>query len=140
MHATCRMHTAIAKVFHGKRPGACVDVKQAVVVRTDLGMGRGKIAAQAGHACVLGAEHIRKTHPEWFSQWFEAGQKKIVLKVPGIKELHEIKRHAVEIGLPCLEVADAGHTQVSPGTVTCVSVGPAPENLIDKITRDLKLL
>ena len=41
---------------------------------------------------------------------------------------------------PWSEVTDAGHTQISPGTTTCISIGPAPENLIDKITGDLKLL
>ena len=39
------------------------DIKQVIAVRTDLGMGKGKIAAQVGHACVLGAEHVRKSHP-----------------------------------------------------------------------------
>ena len=38
------------------------DIKQVIAVRTDLGMGKGKIAAQVGHACVLGAEHVRKSH------------------------------------------------------------------------------
>ena len=52
-------------------------IKQVIVVRTDLDMGKGKIAAQVGHACVLGAEHVRKSNPEWFSQWWE-GQEKIV--------------------------------------------------------------
>ena len=41
-------------------------IKQVIVVRTDLDMGKGKIAAQVGHACVLGAEHIRKSNPDWF--------------------------------------------------------------------------
>ena len=27
------------------------DIKQVIAVRTDLGMGKGKIAAQVGHAC-----------------------------------------------------------------------------------------
>ena len=45
-----------------------VGIKQVIVVRTDLDMGKGKIAAQVGHACVLGAEHVRKSNPEWFSQ------------------------------------------------------------------------
>jgi PTH2 family peptidyl-tRNA hydrolase len=115
------------------------EIKQVIVVRTDLDMGKGKIAAQVGHACVLGAEHVRKSHPEWFKEWW-AGQEKVVVKVSGIKELQEIKRHAIDLDLPWSEVSDAGHTQLAPGTTTCISIGPAPENLIDKITGDLKLL
>ena len=68
------------------------DIKQVIVVRTDLDMGKGKIAAQVGHACVLGAEHVRKSHPEWFEKWW-GGQEKVVVKVSGLKELQEIKRH-----------------------------------------------
>ena len=41
---------------------------------------------------------------------------------------------------PWSEVTDAGHTQIAPGTITCLSIGPAPEENIDKITGDLKLL
>lgn len=115
------------------------DIKQVIVVRVDLDMGKGKIAAQVGHACVLGAENVRRSHPEWYEQWW-AGQEKIVLKVSALKELDNVKRHAIDLNLPWSEVSDAGHTQLAPGTTTCISIGPAPENLIDKITRDLKLL
>ncbi len=122
-------------IFH-----ICMDeIKQVIVVRTDLDMGKGKIAAQVGHASVLGAEHVRKSHPEWFKEWW-TGQEKVVVKVSGIKELQEIKRHAIDLDLPWSEVSDAGHTQLAPGTTTCISIGPAPENLIDKVTGDLKLL
>ncbi len=114
-------------------------IKQVIVVRTDLDMGKGKIAAQVGHACVLGAEHVRKSNPEWFSEWW-TGQEKIVLKVANLKELEQVKQDAIEFDVPWSEVTDAGHTQISPGTITCISIGPAPEEKIDKITGDLKLL
>jgi PTH2 family peptidyl-tRNA hydrolase len=114
-------------------------IKQVIVVRNDLGMGKGKIAAQVGHACVLGAENVRRSHPEWFEQWW-TGQEKIVLKVNSLKELEEVKQGAIELGLPWSEVTDAGHTQIAPGTFTCLSIGPAPEELVDKITSNLKLL
>jgi len=61
-------------------------------------------------------------------------------QVSGLKDLHEVKRHAIDLNLPWSEVIDAGHTQIDSGTTTCISIGPAPENLIDKITGDLKLL
>jgi PTH2 family peptidyl-tRNA hydrolase len=114
-------------------------IKQVIVVRADLGMGKGKIAAQVGHACVLGAENVRKSHPDWFEKWW-ASQEKIVLKVNSEKELQEVKKSAIELGLPWAEVTDAGHTQIAPGTFTCISIGPAPEELVDKITNELKLL
>ena len=117
----------------------CVAIKQVVIVRTDLDMGKGKIAAQVGHACGQGAEHVRKSNSEWFSEWWEA-QEKVVLKVSSLKELEQIIQDATELDLPCSSVADAGRTQLAPGTMTCVSIGPAPEEKIDKITGDLKLL
>ncbi len=115
------------------------NIKQVIAVRTDLDMGKGKIAAQVGHACVMGAEHVRKSHPEWFDEWW-GGQEKVVVKVGSMKELEKIKQDAIELDVPWSEVSDAGHTQLAPGTTTCVSLGPAPENLIDKITGELKLL
>jgi PTH2 family peptidyl-tRNA hydrolase len=94
------------------------NIKQVIVVRTDLEMGKGKIAAQVGHACVLGTENVRT----------------------GPKELENVKNHAIDLDLPWSEVTDAGHTQIAPGTTTCISLGPAPEELINKVTGDLKLL
>ncbi|MFB5611654.1 MAG: peptidyl-tRNA hydrolase Pth2 [Nitrosopumilaceae archaeon] len=115
------------------------NIKQVIAVRTDLDMGKGKIAAQVGHACVLGAENVRKSHPDWFEEWW-GGQEKVVVKVGSMKELEKIKQDAISLDVPWSEVSDAGHTQLPPGTTTCISLGPAPENLIDKITGDLKLL
>ena len=103
-------------------------------------MGAGKIAAQVGHACVLGAERVLELHPDWYNEWVRSGQEKVVVKVSSLKQLEQVKRHAISLGLPWSEVTDAGHTQISPGTVTCISIGPAPEITIDKVTKDLKLL
>mgnify|MGYP002413655550 FL=1 len=116
-----------------------MEIKKVIAVRTDLDMGKGKIASQVGHACVLGAEHVRKSIPEWFSEWW-IGQEKVVLKVANLKELEQVKQDAIELGIPWSEVTDAGHTQIAPGTTTCISIGPAPEESIDKITGELKLL
>ena len=115
-------------------------IKQVIVVRKDLDMGAGKIAAQVGHACVLGAEHVRKSEPEWYKEWIMAGQEKVVVKVTSLEQLEQVKRHAISLDLPWSEVTDAGHTQIALGTVTCIAIGPAPEVTIDKVTKDLKLL
>jgi len=115
-------------------------IKQVVVVRKDLDMSAGKIAAQVGHACVLGAEYVRKSHPDWYNEWERFGQEKVIVKVASLEQLEEVKRHAISLDLPWREVTDAGHTQIAPGTVTCISIGPAPEVIVDKVTKDLKLL
>ncbi len=115
------------------------NIKQVIIVRTDLDMGKGKIAAQVGHSCVLGAENVRKSKPEWFEEWW-TGQEKIIVKVTSLKELENVKKHAIDLNLPWSEVTDAGHTQIAPGTTTCISIGPAPAELIDKVTGTLKLL
>ena len=102
-------------------------------------MGKGKIAAQVGHACVLGSEHVRKSHPDWFEKWW-TGQEKVVVKVSSLKELEQLKEVATSLDIPWSEVTDAGHTQIAPGTTTCISFGPAPEELVNKVTGELKLL
>jgi PTH2 family peptidyl-tRNA hydrolase len=117
-----------------------VDFKQVMVVRRDLGMGTGKIAAQVAHAAVMGAEKTKATKREWFDSWFEGGQAKVVVKVRSMEELMEVRKHAESLRLPIVQVQDSGLTQVPQGTTTCIGIGPAPAELIDKVTNDLKLL
>ena len=108
-------------------------------MRTDLKMGRGKIAAQVGHACVMGAQYVQRVHPDWFEEWWPF-QEKVVVRVDGYKAIQEIRQGAIDLGVPWHEVTDAGRTQVEAGTTTCISLGPAPEDLIDRITGELRLL
>ena len=116
-----------------------MELKQVIVIRTDLGMGKGKIAAQSAHASVLALDKTRKEAPEWASEWEQQGSAKVVLKVKNKEALvtlfEEMKKK-----LPCALIRDAGHTQVTPGTVTCFACGPAPDATIDKYTSELKLL
>lgn len=111
------------------------DLKQAIVVRTDLKMGKGKIAVQVSHASVAAADKSK-----YKKAWMGQGMKKAVLKCSGEKELFEIMHFAKDYCLPTILIEDAGHTQVVSGTRTCVGIGPAPVADIDKITGHLKLL
>lgn len=120
--------------------GGTGDIKLSVAVRADLGMGRGKIAAQVGHAAVLALERVRASHPGWASEWLDSGQTKVVVRAGGPKELHGLKMRAIELGVPWSEVADAGRTQIEPGTVTCIGFGPAPASDVDRVTGELRLL
>lgn len=103
-------------------------------------MGKGKIAVQVGHAAITAAEETRKQHPDWWKAWFHEGQAKVVVKVNSERDLTDLWRSAEELGLPSAIIHDSGLTQVDPGTATCVGIGPAPSELVDKITRELPLL
>jgi PTH2 family peptidyl-tRNA hydrolase len=114
--------------------------KQAILVRVDLKMGKGKIAAQVAHAAVTGAELTRKTHRGWWRNWLEEGQGKVVLKVKAIEDLLNYKLKAEKSCLPVTTIEDRGLTQVPPGEITCLAIGPAPSNKLDEMTGDLPLL
>jgi len=114
--------------------------KLVVAVRRDLDMGKGKIAVQVGHASITAAEETRHHHPDWWKQWFNEGQCKVVVKVNSERELEDLKAEADELGLSSAIIHDRGLTQVEPDTATCVGIGPAPANLVDKITGTLPLL
>ena len=116
------------------------DIKQVIVIRTDLGMGKGKIAAQASHASVLATLEAKNHEVNWFNAWMRSGMKKIAVKVSSEEELNQYYKLAEKHKLPRALINDAGHTQLPPGTATAVAIGPAPENLIDPITGNLKLL
>jgi PTH2 family peptidyl-tRNA hydrolase len=111
-------------------------MKQAIVARTDLGMGRGKLAAQVAHAALSAYED---TDDRTRKRWKGEGQKKVVLKASGESELFRLADEAERLGLPNAIVRDAGHTQLDPGTVTCLAVGPGDEAEIDRVTGDLSL-
>ncbi|MEM3672696.1 MAG: peptidyl-tRNA hydrolase Pth2 [Candidatus Bathyarchaeia archaeon] len=114
--------------------------KQVIVFRSDLKLSKGKIAAQAGHAAVSAAEEARKHKKNWWEAWLDEGQCKIAVKVKGEKELRELEKQAMELGLPYALIVDRGLTEVPPGTVTCLGVGPAPSEKVDRITGGLPLL
>ncbi len=114
--------------------------KQVVAVRTDLKMGKGKLAAQVGHAAVSASEEARKKRPEWWDAWLEEGQCKVAVKVESLTEILELEREARQMKLPHSLITDRGLTQLPPDTVTCLGIGPAPSTQIDRITGKLPLL
>jgi PTH2 family peptidyl-tRNA hydrolase len=114
--------------------------KQVIVFHSDLKLSKGKAAVQAGHAAVSAAEEARKHRADWLEEWLDEGQCKIAVKVKSEKELLELERLAKELALPCALIVDRGLTEIPPNTITCLGIGPAPAEKIDKLTGNLPLL
>lgn len=114
--------------------------KQVIVIRTDLKMSRGKIAVQVAHAAVSAAEEARKHAPSVWRDWLWEGQKKVVVKVASEAALLTLREKAERARLPFYLIRDRGLTEIPPGTITALGIGPAKTEVIDKITGDLPLL
>jgi len=113
--------------------------KQVILLRSDLKMSCGKAAAQACHASLMASEEARRRRPSWWRAWMNEGQRKIVLRVDSEDDLLEKERESEEAGIPFALISDMGLTELPPGTITALGIGPAPERMIDKITGNLPL-
>jgi PTH2 family peptidyl-tRNA hydrolase len=118
--------------------------KMALVVRTDLGMGKGKIAAQCGHAASRLTLECLQIHDftDRLMAWLQdqPPEMKIVLKIGSEKELLELAEQCLKLDLLHTVIADAGHTQVEPGSITVLGIGPDTNERIHAVVGHLKLL
>uniref|UniRef100_A0A087YQ05 Peptidyl-tRNA hydrolase 2, mitochondrial n=2 Tax=Poecilia formosa TaxID=48698 RepID=A0A087YQ05_POEFO len=115
------------------------EFKMVLVVRNDLKMGKGKVAAQCSHAAVSAYKQVQRRSPELLRQWEYCGQPKVVVKAPDEDTLMNLLGRAREVGLTVSLIQDAGRTQIAPGSRTVLGIGPGPATLVDSVTGDLKL-
>lgn len=114
-----------------------MEYKQAILVREDLKLPKGKMAAQVAHASV---ESMMAADKRIVNKWMREGMGKVVLKVKNITELKKYVKKAAKLGIAICFITDAGHTVVKPGTVTCAGLGPDNAEKIDKVVSELKLV
>jgi len=132
------LHRLTAPRPHSRISGA--SVKLVCVVNQGLKMGKGKLAAQVGHASVEAFLKTGVSHPQHVEAWLASGQKKICVKVPDDTGMDELLQQAIQRSIPALIVRDAGHTQIPRGSQTVLALGPFDEHVLDLLTGDLKLL
>ena len=113
------------------------ELKQVIVVRADLKLPKGKLAAQVAHAsvdCTLISER------DIVSKWVSEGQKKVILKVDTKEDLLKLWQIAKNNKLKTSIIKDAGRTFLEPGTITCLGIGPDDYSKINKVTGNLKMV
>jgi PTH2 family peptidyl-tRNA hydrolase len=111
--------------------------KQCLIIRNDIKMSCGKRCAQAAHAAIGSFTNADKSLQK---AWLLEGQKKVVLKADDERTLHELKVIAERSGIPSSLIQDAGLTEIPPGTITALGLGPAKSEDLDKITGTLSLV
>lgn len=132
-----------------------MNIKQVIVWRNDLRVRKGKMAAQCSHASMIPilkemkketfddgsvrTLELKKKDP--MEHWLSNSFAKIVLKCSSEEELLNLYKQAEDAGLPCGLVIDAGRTEFKGvPTRTCIAIGPAKSEDIDKITGKLGLM
>lgn len=117
------------------------ELKQVIALRSDVRMSPGKLAVQVAHASVEAALAAlgNPLWRGWLEAWISQGMKKVVVRGGGEEDLKRIYGKCVEKGMPCSMVRDAGRTELEPGTLTAVALGPAPAKLVDQIAGGLQL-
>jgi len=132
------IHKMSAPSHYGESPSG--PVKLILIINNGLKMGKGKIAAQAGHASVKSTLKAGEKAPLILQAWLSSGQKKVCLKGDDADQLLAFEKQAKEAGLLTSKIHDAGHTQIPSGSLTVLAIGPCQDELVEEITGDLKLL
>ncbi|TIB79818.1 PTH2-domain-containing protein [Wallemia mellicola] len=148
------------------KPGILEPCKLVLVVRTDLGMTKGKIAAQCSHATLACYKALQQSNPTvctlFASDAFTTSslgayrvksylylihslislsrQAKITVHAKSEEELLILQAQAQSLNVCARSIQDAGRTQIEAGSTTVLGIGPAPVDLVNMVTSNQKLL
>jgi PTH2 family peptidyl-tRNA hydrolase len=130
-----------------------MEPKQVIVVRKDLNMRKGKLAAQCCHASMkiildrltIHANHKRilelSAYTPYLQWWIDGLFTKIVVGCDSLEEILELQQKANDMGIINAIIQDSGKTEFhGEPTYTALAIGPDDPQQIDKITGHLKLL
>jgi peptidyl-tRNA hydrolase, PTH2 family len=130
-------------------PEAEDTIKQIIVLRTDLGMRKGKMVAQGAHASLAFLAHrLRDTGfdgpvpltPEQRA-WLTGRFTKICVGVDSEEELLAVYEQARTAGLEAQLITDSGATEFhGVPTRTALAIGPDRSSRLKPVTGHLRLL
>ncbi|CAO1623614.1 unnamed protein product [Sympodiomycopsis kandeliae] len=136
----CDLTDETREKMRGLKAGMFEECKLVLLVRTDLKMDKGKMAAQCSHATLACYKSLLNSNPQLVKHWETIGQAKVALKCPTEQEMNELEKKAKALGLCARSIRDAGRTQIAAGSKTVLGIGPGPVKLVDSVTGHLKLL
>ena len=119
-----------------------MEFKHVIVMRKDLNMRKGKMIAQGAHASLKVV--LDYNNHEYVKLWCSGLFKKICVSIDSEKDLldlyHKVKAFSGD-NIPRALILDSGLTEFGGvATYTCCAIGPAPSDIIDIFTGELKLL
>lgn len=129
--------------------------KQVIVMRTDLNMRKGKMAAQASHASMAvildmmdceytelyERRHLTIPVGSALDAWLNGPFKKICVGIDSEQALNDLYDKVKAAGLSAAKIVDSGLTEFGgEKTLTCIAIGPDYPEKIDPFTKELKLL
>ncbi|KAE9620275.1 hypothetical protein Lal_00019847 [Lupinus albus] len=115
------------------------DFKMILVVRNDLKMGKGKIAAQCSHATLGLYKKLHNRAPKALNRWEMCAQPKVVVKIESEEDMLALQERAKSLKLPTHITIDAGRTQIAPNSRTVMAI-MGPVEVVNDVTGGLKLL
>lgn len=111
------------------------------IIRGDLNMPTGKLAAQAGHAYTDALTNAQESHPDNVKYYRnrQSGGSKVTLKAKNEDHLIKAYNQAIAAGLPCSIIVDQGHIlpphfDGSP-IITALGIGPCTKEQVKQITK-----
>ncbi|MFW9924547.1 MAG: aminoacyl-tRNA hydrolase [Candidatus Thorarchaeota archaeon] len=114
--------------------------KMVIGIRTDLGISKGKAAVLASQVAVLCSEEAKKSKIDWLKHWFSEGQKKVVVQIPSHEEMINLHKKAQQYNFSCAIIENLKIIDYLRDSILAIAIGPAPNDKIDKLTADYKLL
>ncbi|CAB4271755.1 unnamed protein product [Prunus armeniaca] len=109
------------------------DFKMVLVVRNDLKMGKGKIAAQCSHATLGLYKKLLHRAPKALNRWEMCAQPKVVVKIESEEDMLVLQERAKSLKLPTHITIDAGRTQIAPNSRTVMAI-LGPIEVVDDVT------
>lgn len=116
------------------------ELKMWLVVRGDLDIPKGKLAAQAGHGFCTAMYQLMQTKPEVVVEYFEQNQPKITVVAKNLAALERVYSECFDALLPVSFIKDEGRTVFSEPTVTVVGIGPCYRDELPKYVQRLQIM